>query len=850
MSAKKIRTIGDFINSISAFNSAFNKKCLEKGHDIKKFENSCPKEIEEVAKEIIKDGLHKGTIIEELRKEKNYINNDEGIGETASWIFSLKALAEILDKTNEDFRSAQIVLEKNYYSGKTPDVTIIGKNNEEKIAIVIIENKRWPSWKNYQHSESENFLKWGEKEILHPCKQVEQYKDNLENLNGYIQDHNQDLKNPHVKLYTAVYIHNINADKVTNDHDLFNPQYYKKILDNNPIFGKDGKRIKLDEDKKNEQDLLSYLQNIIVKGENGLAEKIYNSEGRYSKAYLDILRSKLDNDSIKKKKMVYEALFDEEEENIINKILKTVKDNKKRKKEDKVKTVYIIDGSAGTGKSFMGLALLSFLVGEEDTESNTKLPLYLLKCRDPRIYLKDFYNLEDPFVRYEPVIESVISDEKEKKRTEPYDCIIIDDSQRYQKLFRQPKNNIENGGKDGEDKENTTVKLIIDNSYVSVFFIDESQTVHCEDFITKEKISQYAEGKVNIVSWDLEKQYRMKKRENKEFFKDISFLDFIDCLLDKPKERKENLSGYEFALVDSETELFSLVKYKNRKQGSLKTSRVVAGKNFGWNWPTAAKKNDKDINGPFNGSKYWKYGSDKSFINEVVSTDYIGCVDFCQGEDLEYVGVIIAEDLGLCSDNDKIQDKLEKHQLLTEEELKKCRIVVRLEKHQQEDPNIIGHLTPNEKERISKAKNDDEKNEIYNEIYNEKLDKMSKVKAEEIIKNTYRVLMTRGEKGCYIYCCDPNLRNYILTRHDDFQCPLMKIGGMRVKPDKENGLYGYIECKTDSKKYFITQQTVENMYKRFDKKRVDKILSTGQEVTFIVDINEYAVNIDLFETIK
>ena len=36
-----------------------------------------------------------------------------------------------------------------------------------------------------------------------------------------------------------------------------------------------------------------------------------------------------------------------------------------------------------------------------------------------------------------------------------------------------------------------------------------------------------------------------------------------------------------------------------------------------------------------------------------------------------------------------------------------------------------------------------------------------KVKMRTIIKNTYRTLMTRGMKGCYVYVCDEELRNYI-----------------------------------------------------------------------------------------
>lgn len=37
-------------------------------------------------------------------------------------------------------------------------------------------------------------------------------------------------------------------------------------------------------------------------------------------------------------------------------------------------------------------------------------------------------------------------------------------------------------------------------------------------------------------------------------------------------------------------------------------------------------------------------------------------------------------------------------------------------------------------------------------------------RADEIIKNTYRTLMTRGMKGCYIYCTDKALSNYIKER--------------------------------------------------------------------------------------
>ena len=36
--------------------------------------------------------------------------------------------------------------------------------------------------------------------------------------------------------------------------------------------------------------------------------------------------------------------------------------------------------------------------------------------------------------------------------------------------------------------------------------------------------------------------------------------------------------------------------------------------------------------------------------------------------------------------------------------------------------------------------------------------------SDEIIKNTYRTLMTRGRFGCYVYCTDPELAKYLKMR--------------------------------------------------------------------------------------
>lgn len=41
--------------------------------------------------------------------------------------------------------------------------------------------------------------------------------------------------------------------------------------------------------------------------------------------------------------------------------------------------------------------------------------------------------------------------------------------------------------------------------------------------------------------------------------------------------------------------------------------------------------------------------------------------------------------------------------------------------------------------------------------------------ADEIIRNTYRTLMTCGQKGCFVYCTDKELEGYLIERVRDIQ---------------------------------------------------------------------------------
>lgn len=56
---------------------------------------------------------------------------------------------------------------------------------------------------------------------------------------------------------------------------------------------------------------------------------------------------------------------------------------------------------------------------------------------------------------------------------------------------------------------------------------------------------------------------------------------------------------------------------------------------------------------------------------------------------------------------------------------------------------------------------------------------------DQIIRNTYRTLMTRGQKGCYVYCTDEGLTEYLRERVQRIYKEQMAVRQMLVAEDTE-----------------------------------------------------------------
>ena len=140
---------------------------------------------------------------------------------------------------------------------------------------------------------------------------------------------------------------------------------------------------------------------------------------------------------------------------------------------------------------------------------------------------------------------------------------------------------------------------------------------------------------------------------------------------------------------------------------------MVAG--YCWNWKS---KNDARVFDIEIGS-YKAQWNLSSYRNEWIinpnSVEEVGCIHTCQGLEVDYIGVIVGNDLRI------IDGKLST------------------------DPS-------------ARARTDASLNGFKKES---KIDlSTAALKADEIIRNTYRTLMSRGMKGCYVYFTDPATAAY------------------------------------------------------------------------------------------
>lgn len=259
------------------------------------------------------------------------------------------------------------------------------------------------------------------------------------------------------------------------------------------------------------------------------------------------------------------------------------------------------------------------------------------------------------------------------------------------------------------------IKEIMNASKLSIFFIDERQRVTLKDIGSIGEIKKFSEelgGKVTTMK--LESQFRCNGSDG--------YLSWLDDVLQIRETANSNYIGtnYDFRIYTDPNELRKEIEQLNKKNNK---SRMVAG--YCWNWVKEGKAdtNFHDIEIPdYKFGMSWNLNNSDTWAIDEKSVHEIGCIHTCQGLEFDYVGVIIGDDL-VCQDGEVLTDHTKRAK--TDNSLKGLKKMLK-EK-------------PEEAEQL----------------------------ADEIIRNTYRTLMTRGQKGCFIYCTDKELEGYFMKRVKD-----------------------------------------------------------------------------------
>jgi hypothetical protein len=195
------------------------------------------------------------------------------------------------------------------------------------------------------------------------------------------------------------------------------------------------------------------------------------------------------------------------------------------------------------------------------------------------------------------------------------------------------------------------------------------------------------------------------------------YLAWIDDVLGIRETANFNIEGVDFDIrvFDSPNDIRDLIIEKNREANR---ARILAG--YCWNWSKESNNNSEvhDIKiGDFEIS--WNLKNTSTYAIDENSVNEAGCIHTSQGLEFDYVGVIVGEDM----------------------RYENGRVVTDFKKRAKTDQSLKG----------------------IKGLYRKDPGKADKT-ADEIIKNTYRTLMTRGMKGCYIYCVDNSLQEYFKKR--------------------------------------------------------------------------------------
>jgi DUF2075 family protein len=535
---------------------------------------------------------------------------------------------------------------------------IISGTDENTENVIIIELKQWSEAKlTDRDGIVETRFQGGMSSTSHPSYQAWSYAALINAFNATVEEDN-------IKLHPCAYLHNYEPDNIITN------EFYEYYIEKAPIF------LRPDALK-----LREFIKRFIKYGDkSNIIARIDNGRIRPTKSLADSLKSLIKGNKefvlIDDQKVVYESA------------LKTAKYSNERNKN-----VLIVKGGPGTGKSVVAINLLVELnrrgfMAQYVTKTSAPREVYFDKLRGE----KKMTELRNLFVGSGTFINAPKNS---------IHALIIDEAHRLTKQTGFLKM--------GDDQ----IKEIIQAAFFSIFFIDEDQRVHIEDYGKTSVIEQIAEKENAVIQhMELTSQFRCNGSDG--------YLAWLDNTLQIRETANEEFRskefGFDFKIVQTPSELRDIIFELNKANNK---ARMVAG--YCWDWNSDKDPKVYDITFPeFAFEMKWNlktYGS--TWIIDPNSVNEVGCIHTCQGLEVDYVGVIVGNDL-----------------------------IIR-------DGQVL--VNPAARSRMDKSIHG------WKKLTTENPEK-GKAIVKSIIKNTYRTLMTRGMKGCYVYFTDKETEEFFRSK--------------------------------------------------------------------------------------
>jgi DUF2075 family protein len=380
----------------------------------------------------------------------------------------------------------------------------------------------------------------------------------------------------------------------------------------------------------------------------------------------------------------------------------------------------VIQGDPGTGKTIVAIYLVKLIrdiakhlpdeiagqdsvFAEHFTQLNKDLlGMFRVGLVIPQQSLRK--TIQDVFGKT-PGLEKamVLSPFDVGKSHEPWDLLVIDEAHRLgiranQSSAMQNKQFAEiNERLYGQDDSSITqLDWIRHQSRYRILLIDSAQSIKPAD-LPKETVEKLAsDARARSQLFPLSSQMRVTGGED--------YIEFVQKLLSDQPERSRGFGTYDLRFFDNFSEMREEIKKRDSEHG---LARLLSG--FAWPWNSKNDKLAHDIE--IDGERLFWNRTATDWVNSKTSSEEVGSIHTIQGYDLNYAGVIIGPDLGFDSENNRISFNRDNYF------------------------DVKGR--ENNKQLGIKYSDED---------------------IRQYVLNIYRVLLTRGIRGTYIYVFDRDLR--------------------------------------------------------------------------------------------